>query len=370
MHETVGERPHIYAVVAILVLALSGIFFTFRDKAAEDVVPGEVIEVLSEGRTTLDLGSETREIAEQKLLVEIDSTEGAKTLEVFNDFMPVDTGDKVFIGTSAVDEAQYSVIDISRTKEIFALAIFFVVLVLLTSGRKGLYSLVGLLWSFAVIFSFLVPQILKGSNPILIGIAGAAAILGPTLYLSYGWNRKSLAAFLGIIAALVFTGLLANFSVAAARFSGLSEASQYLDMEAGSSINLIGLMIAGIIIAAVGVLDDVAAVQSSTVFALASVDPNLRGLRLFKKAMSVGKDHISAVVNTLVLAYVGAALPLILLFSLRDIPASYFVSIEIVAEEIIRTLAASAGLLLAVPLSTAIAAMMAGTSQKKVGAVG
>ena len=212
----------------------------------------------------------------------------------------------------------------------------------------------------------MVPQILNGAEPISIGVGSAALILVPALYLSYGLNKKSIAAFLGIIIALLFVGVASNYFIGALEFTGLGEISMFLDMETSNSINLIGLIIAGIIIAAVGVLDDVAAIQSSVVFSLASANPNLRGLKLFREAMHVGRDHISAVVNTLVLAYTGASLPLILLLSLRGMPVDYFVSIEMVAEEIARTLISSSGLLLAVPLTTVIAVFMVNRNYQKI----
>lgn len=359
-HDHSLEKPNKYIVLAILALSIAGLLYIFLKPAGKDVVSGVAKEVLSERNATLELGNKNKVVKEQELLVEIVVEKERKDIKVLNDYMPVARGDKIFVRGSLFEGSEFNIVDISRTKELILLSIFFVILVFLTSGWKGLYSLVGLLFSFAVIFVFMVPQILKGINPLGIGIAGAAIILVPTLYLSYGFNKKSIAAFWGIILALVFVGFLSKFVVNAAQFTGLSEVSLFLDMETSNSINFIGLLIAGIIIAAVGVLDDVAAIQSSVVFNLASVDSNLRGLNLFKKAMRVGKDHISAVVNTLVLAYTGAALLLILLLSLRGMPVGYFASLEMVAEEIVRTLISSSGLLLAVPLTTLIATMMAG----------
>ncbi len=354
-----SEKPNKYIVLVILALSLAGMIYTFSKPVGKDVVGGTVKEVLSERETVLEIGNKNKTVKEQELLVEITAGKEKKDIKVSNDFIPVVAGEKVFVNASLFGASEFSVVDISRTKELILLSLFFIVLVLLTSGWKGFYSLVGLLFSFAVIFAFIVPQILKGAGPVGVGLSGAAMILIPTLYLSYGLNKKSIAAFLGIILALLFVGISANFIIVAAQFTGLSEASIYLDMETSNSINLVGLLVAGIIIAAIGVLDDVAVIQSSVVFSLASVDINLRGLKLFRKAMQVGKDHISAVVNTLVLAYTGAALPLILLLSLRGMPASYFVSLEIVAEEIVRTLISSSGLLLAVPLTTVIATIIA-----------
>lgn len=359
-HEHSRNKPQKYIVIFILALSLAGIIFSFKGQpSVQDAINGKVLEVLAERETTLDMGSKDKIIKEQDLSVEIKVGQEKKEIIVLNDYKPVAKGDKIFVSGSLFGDSEFSVVNISRTKELFLLLVFFIILVILTSGWKGFYSLVGLLFTFAVIFAFMAPQILKGASPVGVGIISAAIILIPVLYLSYGLNKKSISAFLGIILALLFTGIIANYFISTLQFTGFSsELSVYLDMEAVNTINFIGLLIAGIIIAAVGVLDDVAVIQSSVVFSLASANSNLRGLKLFKEAMYVGKDHISAVVNTLVLAYTGASLPLIILLYLRKMPVDYFVSLEMVAEEIARTLISSSGLLLAVPLTTIIATMM------------
>ncbi|MEK7627075.1 MAG: YibE/F family protein [Patescibacteria group bacterium] len=365
-HDHISEKPNKYIVIVILALSLMGLIYAFSKPAGKDVVDGIVKEVLSEKEIILEIGGNNKIVKEQELLVEITVEKEKKEIRVVNDFIPVVAGDKIFVSESLFGDNEFSIVDISRTKELILLSIFFVVLVFLTSGWKGFYSLIGLLFSFAVIFAYIVPQILKGVEPVSVGLVGAATILISTLYLSYGLNRKSIAAFLGIIFSLFFVGILANFVVDATQLNGLSEVSMYLDMETSSSINFVGLLIAGIIIAAVGVLDDVAAIQSSVVFNLVSVDHRLRGFKLFRKAMQVGRDHISAVVNTLILAYTGAALPLIILLYLRRMPMNYFVSLGTVAEEIIRALISSSGLLLAVPLTTIIATIMVGKNHQLV----
>ena len=365
-HNHASGKPNKYVVLVILIVSLAGLFYSFSKPVAKDVVNGIVKNVLSERETTLDVTGKSRIVKEQDLLVEVEIEKEKKEINVLNDYKPVSEGDKIFVRKSLFGDSEWSIVDISRTKVLTLLFAFFIILVILTSGLKGFYSLIGLLFSFSVIFAFMVPQILNGAEPISIGVGSAALILVPALYLSYGLNKKSIAAFLGIIIALLFVGVASNYFIGALEFTGLGEISMFLDMETSNSINLIGLIIAGIIIAAVGVLDDVAAIQSSVVFSLASANPNLRGLKLFREAMHVGRDHISAVVNTLVLAYTGASLPLILLLSLRGMPVDYFVSIEMVAEEIARTLISSSGLLLAVPLTTVIAVFMVSRNYQKI----
>ena len=357
-HDLYGEKPNKRIVVIILIISLAGIIYSLSKPVGKDVVSGRVLKVLSEKEITQEIGEKSEILKEQDLLVEITEGSERKEINVLNDYEPVAIGDKIFLSQSLFGDSEWSMANISRTRDLMILFAFFIILVILTSGWKGFYSLVGLLFTFAVIFIFMLPQILKGVSPVFIGISGASLILIPTLYLSYGFNKKSVAAFLGIIIALIFVGFISNYFVNSLNFTGANEAFLYLNMASTNSINVMGLLIAGIIIAAVGVLDDVAAIQSSVVFSLARANKDLRGLKLFKEAMYVGKDHISAVVNTLVLAYTGASLPVILLLSIQKMPLDYLISLEIVAEEITRTLISSSGLLLAVPLTTIIATIM------------
>lgn len=357
-HDHPADKPNRWIVIAILLLSLVGILYSLSKPIMEDVVTGRVLKVLSEREVTEKIGNQSEIIKEQDLLVEITTELGGKEINVLNDYEPVTKGDKIFLNKSLFGDSEWSMTNISRTRELIILFVFFIVLVILTSGWKGFYSLVGLLFTFTVIFTFMLPQILKGISPVFIGISSASFILIPTLYLSYGFSKKSVAAFGGIITALIFVGFISNYFVNSLKFTGANEAFLYLNISSTNSINIVGLLIAGIIIAAVGVLDDVAAIQSSVVFSLSKTNPDLRGLKLFKEAMRVGKDHISAVVNTLVLAYTGASLPVILLLSIQQMPLDYLISLEIVAEEIARTLISSLGLLLAVPLTTIIAVFM------------
>ena len=354
-HDHSGGKPNKWVVVVILLISLAGIIYSLSKPAVEDVVTGRVLKVLSERETTQEVGDKSEVLKEQDLLVEITVGSERKEINILNDYEPVAKGDKIFLSKSLFGDSEWSMTNISRTRDLMILFAFFIILVILTSGWKGFYSLIGLLFTFTVIFMFMLPKILQGVSPILIGVSGASIILIPTLYLSYGFNKKSVAAFLGIIIALIFVGFISNYFVNSLNFTGANEAFLYLNMASTNSINVMGLLIAGIIIAAVGVLDDVAAIQSSVVFSLARTNKDLRGLKLFKEAMHVGKDHISAVVNTLVLAYTGASLPVILLLSIQKMPLDYLISLEIVAEEIARTLISSSGLLLAVPLTTIIA---------------
>lgn len=348
------KKPNKYIVAIILVASILAIFFAVPKLESKDIIRGKVIKIEKESIVNSVTGIN---IKEQNILVLTEVDNIKREIPVLNDFTPVEVGDSVFMSYSLFgNEENFEIKDLNRNKGILLLVFLFIFLVILTSGKKGFYSLIGLIGSFAVIIAFIVPMILKGFDPIAIGISGSFLILLESLYVSYGFNKKSISALVGITITLILVGVLASMAVKALHFTGFSnEGALYLNMEANNSLNLTSLLITGIIIAAIGILDDVAITQASTVFNIFSIDPTLNSKKLFGRAMSVGKDHISAVVNTLILAYTGASLPLILLLYLRNTPVDFFISYEIVSEEIIRTLIASSGLLLAVPLTTIIA---------------
>ncbi|NIV30563.1 MAG: hypothetical protein GWN58_13995 [Anaerolineae bacterium] len=258
-------------------------------------------------------------------------------------------------------EDVFHVTDYVRTRPLFWLAALFVAATLLLSGWQGLRSLLGMGVSLVVILFFIVPQILDGRNPLIVAILGSVVMMGISLYLVYGWNSKTHVAVAGLLLSLIVTGLLAVWvwSVNWTRLSGFgAEEAGFLQV-AGVQLDTRGLLLAGIIIGTLGALDDIAIGQSSTIFELRKANPDLTWLELFRHGMTVGRDHIAAMVNTLLLAYVGAALPLVLMFSVFAEPVGVTINREIIAEEIVRTLVGSLGLLAGVPLTSVIAAYAA-----------
>jgi uncharacterized membrane protein len=236
------------------------------------------------------------------------------------------------------------------------LTLLFSAAVVLLSGWQGVRSLVGMGVSLVVIVAFIVPQILAGNNAVVVAVAGSVVMMGISLYVVYGWRRKTHVAVAGLFITLVLTGMLAVWSVNWTRLSGFgSEEASFLQV-AGYQLDPRGLLLAGIIIGSLGALDDVAVGQSSTVFELNRANPLLKRGALFKSAMVVGRDHVAAMVNTLLMAYVGAALPFLLMFSVFTEPLVTTLNREIIAEEIVRTIVGSLGLLAGVPLTSLIAA--------------
>jgi uncharacterized membrane protein len=208
-----------------------------------------------------------------------------------------------------------------------------------------------------VIF-FVVPAIVDGQPPLQVAAFGGLGIMLFTIPLVHGGGAKSLAACLGTGAALLLTLLLADVFTRAAHLSGITS-DEALYLQATSQVSIVGLLLAGMVIGSLGVLGDTTVTQASTVIALRRANPQLRFAALVHHARLVGRDHIAATVNTLVLAYTGAALPTLIIFSLANTSIDRALTTETVAEAVIATLVGSIGLILAVPMTTALAALLA-----------
>ena len=251
---------------------------------------------------------------------------------------------------------EYYFVDYRRSAPLVALALLFVVVVVAISRLRGALSLLGLAISLLVLVRFVMPAILEGSDPVLVAVTGSAAIMFVTLYLAHGVNVRTTTAILGTLASLALTGGLAIAFVELARFTGFgSEEATFLQISA-EQVNLEGLLLGGIIIGTLGVLDDVTVTQASAVWELRVANPAYSFRRLYSSALRIGRDHIASTVNTLVLAYVGASLPLLILFTISSRPLGGILTTEVVAEEIVRTLVGSIGLVASVPITTALAA--------------
>jgi uncharacterized membrane protein len=279
----------------------------------------------------------------------------------------VDPGDDIRVakapepppGSEAVAGTGYTLYDFERRGPMLILAAVFVLVVVAFARWRGLLSLAGLAVSLVLVLVFVVPAILDGKEPLLVAVVGALAIALITIPLAHGWGPKSAAALLGSAASLVLTALLALLFTNLTQLTGLSSEEAVFLQIGDADVSLQGLLLAGMVIGALGVLDDVTISQASTVLALRRANPELSGGRLFRMALDVGRDHVSATVNTLVLAYVGAALPILLLFSAADLGVSDAANLEVVAKEIVATLVGSIGLIAAVPITTGLAALLA-----------
>ena len=330
-----------------------------------EMLRARVIRVLEEGVLDQDdvsqpyqlLGLEVTEgsLAGQELTVEHGSMIFTNESRLFRQ------GDRVLVErTRTLDGGDvFQITDYIRSAPLLWLTLLFVAATVLLNGWQGFRSLLGMGVSVVVVIAFIVPQILAGRDPVLIAILGSVVMMGISLYLVYGWNRKTHVAVAGLLASLIVTGLLSILAVNWTRLSGFgAEEASFLQV-AGVQLDTRGLLLAGIIIGTLGALDDIAIGQSSTISELGKANPSLTARALFGHGMVVGRDHIAAMVNTLLLAYIGAALPLVLMFSVYAEPLAITLIREIIAEEIVRTLVGSLGLLAGVPLTSVIAAYAA-----------
>jgi uncharacterized membrane protein len=263
---------------------------------------------------------------------------------------------------TAVDptQAPYGFVDFERRTPLLWLALSFFAFVAILGRRVGVLSLLGVIVGLILVTVFVIPAILAGESPFAVALVGSFAAMFATIVLVYGIGAKSLAALLGTAASLLLIAILATVFTAAAHITGrASEDATLLQSLGQGRISLGGLVLAGILIAALGVLNDVTISQASTVLALRRANPMQRFAELYRAGAEVGRDHLGATVNTLVFAYAGASLPLLLIFSSQGIGFSDAINREVVATEIVATLVGSIGLAAAVPLTTATAALLA-----------
>lgn len=278
-------------------------------------------------------------------------------------------GDNVYVvkTTNISGEKEIFIItDYIRKIPLYLLFLFFVILTIFIGRVRGAFSLLGMAISFATIFIYILPSILAGNDPVLVAISASVFLIPITFYLSHGINGKTTAAVIGTIIALILTGVLANVLSDAVHLSGFSsEESSFIQALTKGGINMKGLLLAGIIIGTLGVLDDITISQSAIVYKLKEANSNMSFSQVWAKAMDIGRDHVASMVNTLVLVYTGASLPLLLLFINSTVPFSDVINYEILAEEIVRTLTGSIGLILAVPITTFIASYFVEIKNKK-----
>ena len=273
----------------------------------------------------------------------------------------IEPGDEVrlYPGGGVDETSTYYIGDFQRGRALWLLVLVFVGVVLAVSRWHGLRSLVGLGLSLLVITRFVVPAILAGRDPALVALVGAVAVMLVTLYLAHGLNEQTTAAVVGTAVALGVTILLGLWFIDRASLTGFASEEATFARFAVEGLDLRGLVLAGLIIGALGVLDDVTVSQSSTVFTLHDTDPRQSVRQVTSSAMRVGRDHIASTVNTLFLAYAGASLALLVLFSTGGQPVGEILTSEVVAEELVKMLVGSLGLILAVPATTVLAATLA-----------
>lgn len=256
----------------------------------------------------------------------------------------------------------FQIIDTYRLNTLMPFIGIFVLAVILLSGWRGVGSILGMIISLGVISFFIVPKILQGADPLMISITGCFLIMISTIYLAHGFSKQTTVALTSTFLTLLFTGIISIIIVKVTRLSGLGSEDAYsLKIGAQGIINFKGLFLGGILIGALGVLDDVTTGLTASIFELSQANPALSFNKLVRAGLRVGREHIASLVNTLVLAYAGASLPIFitLIINPNAYPLWSILNSEMIIEEIVRTLSGSFGLVLAVPLTTVLASWYA-----------
>lgn len=304
----------------------------------------------------------------QTLQAEIlDGPDAGRTVTFENDYIQLESGDSFFIrhtSNSLDDREAWSVADPDRLYILALLVLMFLVLLIIFGGIQGVRGLTSLLGSLVLIFYLLLPGILHGYSPILVSIGVASLIIMLGSYITHGFNKTTTAAVLGMLATVVLTGLGAYALMQGAHLSGYAaEESIYLNFDTRGAIDMAGLLFGGIMIGLLGVLYDIAIGQAIAVEELFAAGQHYTRAHVYQRAIRIGREHIGALVNTLAIAYVGVALPLLLLV-LHSVEGDllFLINREVFATELIRILIGSIGLIVAVPITTLIASRMLGDS--------
>ncbi len=256
-------------------------------------------------------------------------------------------------------ERAYTFDDYIRDTPLILLALVFAVLLILVARWRGVAALIGLAIAYGVLAYFLLPALVDGRSPIAVAMVGCAAILLVALYVAHGFSSRTTVALIGTLIALLITAGFAAWATDTTRLTGRSNEIN-ADLQAtGIPISISGLILCGLIVGALGVINDITVTQASSVWELSAADPNASWRMLFTRGMRIGRDHIASVVYTIVFAYTGAALPVLLLFSISGRSLHDLLTGDEIATEIVRNLVAGCGLVLAVPFTTLIAAVVA-----------
>jgi uncharacterized membrane protein len=354
--------------ILALVIALAAACGPLVEGGTQDVLSGHVTEVLETGDRT-PVGSGMPQPF-QRVKVQLDESlyrgdvvelqwGGRRALDSNGVLRP---GDRVLLSvTRSGNDRQYAILEIVRLPALIPVAAILVVALLVVARLKGLAALAGLATSVAVFLLAIVPALQRGDDPLLATLLGCVGVIVVSVFVVHGFNRKSLAALCGTLAGLGIVTAIGAFALATSRMTGLGTESQiFLAVGTDGRIDMPRLALAAVMVGSLGAIVDMSVGQASAAAELAAVDERMRGRRLYLSALNVGRDHIGSLVNTLALAYFGGALPLILLISLGYQPLAISVNSEEIVESLIAVMAASLGLVLCVPITTAVAVMFAG----------
>ncbi len=327
----------------------------------QETVKARVLEIKSE-KTEPVPGTDTTHQVQYIQVTILSGEKAGSIIEIENDYAQLKKDDLFYLKRIVPWDGgkdMYSVADPYRTPALMFLAILFVVLTLFFGGKQGARGLLSLSGSLFLIAFVLLPGIARGYSPILVSIGVSSLIIILGSYVTHGFNKTTTSAVVGMIVTVSCIGLFAHYSIHLTGLTGFeTEESVYLHFNSRGTIDLAGLLLGGILIGLLGVMYDAAIGQSISVEELHKIAPHVSRLVIYKRAIRIGREHIGALVNTLAIAYVGASLPLLLLFYLSSESAAVIINREVFSAEIVRSLVGSIGLILAVPITTLIATWM------------
>lgn len=362
----VARRPRLVLLVA---LALAGlvtvvaVVLLWPDGAEVDHVKSQVTFAAA-GTTFPDA---TVDAVHDKGTLDVTVTEGPgrgdhATVQVAPQVVDaVEVGDTVRLQrTPAQDggDVQYGYFGTVRSVPLLVMALVFVVLVLLVARWRGFFALLGLAFSGAVIWVFMLPALLTGADGLAVGLAGSALIMFVVLYATHGFSIRTSAALAGTLAGVLVTAALGVVATGATRATGVTDESGGILQSLVGDLSFQGLFACAIVVAGLGVLNDVTITQASSVWEIRGAAPAMGRAQVFASGMRIGRDHIASTIYTIVFAYAGTALGVLLIMQLYGLPFADLLTTEDITEEVVRTLASSIGLVLAVPLTTGIAALV------------
>ena len=357
-------------LVILLLISLSFGVYPYEEEynTSEEFAKGRIIEIHEE---QLDQEISAGIIENyQRVLVEITSGEyKGKNVMIDNNFIDspgyelyVREGDRVLLTVLSNAEGfqEAYIVDFVRDRYIYLLGGIFCILMLAIGRTSGVKSLLSLIITFAVIYKIMIPQIFAGRSPVMVAVVSATIISLITYLIVSGFSRKALSAFLGTGIGLVFAALLALFISNAANLTGFSteESRMLFYVPEFADANMQGILLGGIIIGALGAIMDVCMSIASSIEEIAGAGEKMSFAGLFRSGMNVGNDIMGTMTNTLVLAYTGASLPLLLLLLAYDLPLLHLINFEMLADEIIRALIGTIALVIAIPITAAISAFL------------
>ncbi|HOY46720.1 MAG TPA: YibE/F family protein [Candidatus Dojkabacteria bacterium] len=353
----------------IFVLISLFIFTSFNLISAEEI-PNDPVEEITHFGVVSEIVSEEKiidEVTNQEMYIQVLKV---KIDNAKDDLIEVNNGDQFDIRNTRYKKGDnviikgfkditgnvtYRISETNRSGPLLFIALAFSVLAIIIARKKGIYSLLSLVFSFIIIFTILLPMLVSGKDPLVSVILSSLILLPVIFYLSHGFNTKTTIAIIATLSCMILTGILANIFIDLTNLQGYTSDESYLLKNQIANFDMRNLLLAGMIISSLGILDDITVSQISIVFELHALNPDLKIRDLYSKGMNVGKDHIASMINTLVLVYAGSSLPLLLLFINNPLPAAELISFEMLATEIVKTLVGSIGLILAVPAATMLA---------------